>query len=336
MNNIKNKLISKQIVEDLVNKYINICDQETLKTDLFIDPFKEISKTQYKVKNINLIQRAFFHSSFDQIDYNQDPEDSYNCMYIPKYLLGNYETIEFSGDRVIELAITNYIVRKHDTLDQGEYTKLKSRMVSKKALSELADKIGFKEFTMIGNHLERNNGRNNPRFLEDIFESFMECLYVDLNEDHDLCKKFIKGLQISFVDTDYLIANNTDYKTQLIMYYHKNTYGNPEYQLMYTICRENNTFNREFTCVTLIDKTKYIFNPSINFIPAQKKILDTYRRDLEEIKLTYLNSELPQQNSINLETLMRTGILVGMGKGSTKKEAEQKCAHECLLNLKVL
>jgi ribonuclease-3 len=330
MNNIKNTLIKKEEIEYLINSYINKYDECLKNKDTYSS--KKHLKTEIKINNIFNLQRAFFHKDFRNIQYDNDPEDTFSAMYIPEYLLSNYERIEFFGDRVIELSIVEYIYFNFPDMDEGELTKLKARLVSKTALANFADKLGFKKFMMLSTHSERIGSRDSVRFLEDMFESFMGMLFIDQCEDFNICKKFVIGVLIEHTDFNDIINNDIDHKSALLRYFHSKKYGNPIYINMYY---QGNTFNREFTTLVFIPKSVYIYDPKIIPGKRQKEILDIIRKDTSIIGDNACVFTKHYTGYKNLIDMMKTDELIGLGKGSTKKVSEQNCSLDCLSTLKV-
>ena len=190
MNNIKNKLITKKNIENIINKYI-VINKDTDKPVI--------------INNIKQFRQAFIHKSFCDIDIDNSDTDNYSSINIKHEDLFNYERLEFVGDRVIDLIIAEYLFNKYPDKDQGFLTRLKSKLVDKTRLPILAEKLGFRTFVLISSHLERISGRNNVKFLEDIFESFMAVLYRDQGYQIDICRRFLLGVYSEFIDIEHLI-----------------------------------------------------------------------------------------------------------------------------------
>lgn len=316
MDNIKNKVLKKKSIENLVNKFVDIYELKVNGVSNF--------NSCVKINNIKNIQKAFIHKSFSIID-NEYDSDSYSCIEF-SYNFTNYERIEFLGDKVIDLITAEFLFDKYPDKDQGFLTDLKSRLVRKESLADLGLKLGFKDLMMISSHIERIDGRNNPRYLEDILESFVGILYKDQGSDISLCKKFILGVYTEYIDLDDIIKNNINYKASLLHYFHSKGYSHPVYNTLYYI---GPTFSRIFTCVIFIPKEKYLYDPHVNLSTVQKEIIDTFKAESGHPDIS------DTQAYESLIGMMKNGTLVGMGKAGTKKMAEQECSKNCLLNLKI-
>jgi len=175
-------------------------------------------------------------------------------MNLGKYFISDNERLEFLGDKVIDLVTTEYLFDKYPEKDEGFLTKLKAKLVRKESLSMLGDNLGFRKFMLISSHIERISGRNNQRFLEDIFESFVGILYKDQKSDLNICRKFVLGVYNEFIDIDDLIKNNDNYKDSLLRLFHSKAWNHPVYD---TIYYTGNVYAREFTVVITIPRERF-------------------------------------------------------------------------------
>ena len=176
MNNIHNRLITEQEILTIINNKLNgsniICT---------------------KVNNLSIFIKAFMHKSFYIKDDIIDDEDNY-CVFrkelIPKQGLSN-ERLEFLGDAFLNLATAEYLFEKFPNKDEGFLTKLRTKLVRNTQLSHIGSELGFNKWILISSHVERISGRENPRLIEDVFESFLASVYID--QGHEVCKRFIFG-----------------------------------------------------------------------------------------------------------------------------------------------
>lgn len=317
MNNIKNKLISKKKIEAIVNKYIS----------------KSENTGYIYINNIKKFQKAFVHKSFCIIDSDNSDSDNFSSLNYDKNLLESNERLEFLGDKVIDLITTEYLFDKYPKKDEGFLTKLKSRLVKKESLSYLGEKLGFKDMIMISSHIERISGRDNPRFLEDIFESFMGILYKDQYSNLNICKAFLLGVYEEYINLNEIIKNNDNYKDSLLRYFHSQGWGHPVYKNIYTI---GNVCSKEFVVVIVINKSKNIKNNILDKLYEKHEVISSIiLNDLDIIK-----TKNPKDCSIDMEEIVslckdENSIIIGLGKGNTKKSAEQLCSKECLNSLDI-
>lgn len=119
----------------------------------------------YKFNNIDLLKKAFTHSSYA------------NEKHIEKY--DNNERIEFLGDAVLELVISDYIYRSFPHMPEGELTKLRAGTVCEGSLAERARIIRLNQFLMLGKGEEATGGRERDSILADAFEAVIGAIYLD-------------------------------------------------------------------------------------------------------------------------------------------------------------
>jgi len=113
------------------------------------------------------LERAFFHSSY----VNEIPEE-----------LESNERLEFLGDAVIELAVSEYLFLKF-TESEGELTKIKSVVVSGPVLAEKAERLKLNDYLFLGRGEEDAGGRLRRSILSDLFESFVGILFLECGYD---------------------------------------------------------------------------------------------------------------------------------------------------------
>lgn len=112
---------------------------------------------------------AFTHSSY--VNENQ------------KLALEDNERIEFLGDAVLELVVSNYLYRNYPEMDEGRMSSLRALIVREESLAKRCVECGFDQFVRLGNGEEASNGRKRPSLLCDLFESVLGAIYLDLGLD---------------------------------------------------------------------------------------------------------------------------------------------------------
>ena len=129
-------------------------------------------KINYKFRNKSLIDLAFTHSSYK----NKTNTD--------------YERLEFLGDRVLSLVLSEYLFLKYPNENEGALSKRLSNLVSKQTLLEVANEISVKEMLKI-NYSEKKNLKlkKSISILSDVCEALIGAIYLDTNLDN--AKKFI-------------------------------------------------------------------------------------------------------------------------------------------------
>lgn len=135
------------------------------------------SRLNIEPKDISLYEMALTHSSCNN-DENVSTRD--------------YERIEFIGDSIIGFVSADLIYKLHEEMDQGLMSKLRSYLVCSKSLAQLARDIGLVEYIRVGHSISRDQLYKSDKILEDVFESFMGAIYLDLGLD--VAYRIIKDL----------------------------------------------------------------------------------------------------------------------------------------------
>lgn len=99
------------------------------------------------------------------------------------------ERLEFLGDAVLELSVTEMLFRRYPDEDEGKMTDLRSAMVRGKHLATISVKLGLPEFILLSRGEALAGGMNNPYILANTFEAFLGAIYLDLG--FDIAQKFI-------------------------------------------------------------------------------------------------------------------------------------------------
>jgi len=221
MNSIRNN--KNKLEEDIIIPYnINnvIISGENIK-QLF-------SKFNFKVniKNINYYIEGTTHKSYTKKEYEyktieRDENDSLELFE------KSYERLEFLGDTIIKCIAAEYLFDRYEDQDEGFMTRLKTKIEDKDSLAKYAKRLGLDQYMIISRQIEEKEGRNAPKLLEDCFESFIGALYKDLG--FQICKDFIIYLLETEIDYSEILYKDTNYKDQLLRFYHKNRWSHPEY-----------------------------------------------------------------------------------------------------------
>ena len=151
----------------------------------------------YKFNNKSLLETALTHSSF--VNENR------------KYASEDYQRLEFLGDSVLGFLTAEYLFSK-ENITEGIMTRMRSELVSEKALYEVAKAIDLGKYIRIGKGEEHMGGRERPSVLSDIVESVTAAIYLD--SGMDAAKDFV----MRFVLNDVHMASaevSDDYKSAL-------------------------------------------------------------------------------------------------------------------------
>lgn len=155
---------------------------------------------KYKIKfnDQKLLEEAFTHSSYA----NEHPGDG----------IRDYEKLEFLGDAVLELAISNYLYRNFSSLNEGELTRMRSNIVDTEGFAEFAQKFGFPAEINLGHGEEKAGARSRKTLLEDVFEAFNGALFLD--QGMEAVEHFLSLTVYPLINAGKFDASR-DYKTDL-------------------------------------------------------------------------------------------------------------------------
>jgi len=197
-----------------------------------------------KPLNWALFRQACVHSSY--VDRPEGPslaKDSSEPLIIAERPPGcmplcsvDNETIEFVGDSLLGCVIALYLNERYPAEDEGFLTRLRTRLVNNKQLGELAVKIGFGPWLVLSRHVEDVcNGRRNLRILGSMLEAWVGALYLDLRDVNEgaaflRVKQWLVALFESQVDFAALIADDNNFKDQLLKHYQATYHTPPRYK----------------------------------------------------------------------------------------------------------
>lgn len=153
---------------------------------------------QIDIKNYALFDEAFTHASY----VNEHPKE--NLKY--------YERIEFLGDAVMQLCVSEYLFKRYPNLPEGKLSRLRAAMVCEDSFSKFAKECHFDEYIRLGKGEEKANARNRPSLLCDIFEAFIGALYLD--QGKEMVVSFISKVIFPKLDMGWF-DHFLDHKTEL-------------------------------------------------------------------------------------------------------------------------
>ena len=133
-------------------------------------------KLELKFNNQDLLLQAFCHRSY----LNENP----------KFYLYHNERLEFLGDAVLELVVTEYLYKNYPKKTEGELTTWRAALVNSKILSEIAFNLGFNDFLLLSKGETKELGKARQYILADTLEAFIGSLYLD--QKINSCEDFIK------------------------------------------------------------------------------------------------------------------------------------------------
>lgn len=212
---------------------------------------------KYKFNNIDLLKNALSHTSYAHEHFRNAKSN---------------ERLEFLGDTILNLAISDFIYNHKPEISEGNMSKIRATVICEDALYEAALKLNYNKFIMLGVGEERLGGRNKASILADAFEAVIAAIYLD--SDFYTAKEFV--LRNLEGVTEKAIGNlgEKDHKTKL------------------------------------------------------QEILQS--ESSEKISYEIVDEKGPDHNKQYVAVVKLGKKILGQGKGTSKKEAEQNAANVAL------
>jgi ribonuclease-3 len=135
-------------------------------------------------KDKGLLQTAFTHRSY--LNENRRLQLEHN------------ERLEFLGDAVLELIVTEYLFAKYPAKPEGELTAFRSSLVNANILSDLADKLGMNNFMLLSKGESKDTGRARQYILANAFEAFIGAVFLD--QGYEAAQTFIEKHLLPMTD----------------------------------------------------------------------------------------------------------------------------------------
>ena len=166
----------------------------------------------YRFKDGGLLEEALCHSSFA----NEHGLSLSN------------ERLEFLGDSVLGLVVTEYLYRAHPTVPEGQLAKMRAATVSEPALAAVARDLGVGEFIKLGKGEALSGGRDKDSILSDTVEALIGATY--LTHGLEETRTVVTRLVSRFLDSARTRGAGLDWKTSLQELTAVHQLGNPAYK----------------------------------------------------------------------------------------------------------
>lgn len=167
----------------------------------------------YTFKNKDLLFEALSHSSFAN-EYKRGRHSN--------------ERLEFLGDSVLSIVISEHLFNHFKHLPEGDLTKIRASLVCEKALFEFSKQIRLGDFILLGRGEENTGGRTRPSIVSDAFEAVIAAVFLD--GGMEAAREYVLGFIPKDLDKNS-VRNLQDYKTILQEIVQKNPEEKVEYVL---------------------------------------------------------------------------------------------------------
>jgi ribonuclease-3 len=226
----------------------------------FFTSFKRISKKDKRL--VAAVKSIVGYKPFRLELYRLVTQHSSIAKTLPNGFRASNERLEYLGDAILGAVVADYLFKKYPFRDEGFLTEIRSRIVNRESLSNLARKIG------ISNMLEADFKAGKYHFKSiygDMMEAFIGAVYID--KGYKYCQKFIiNKLLIPHFDLDEIIENNTNYKSILIEWSQKE---NKSIRFDIEDCKQEGA-KREFRAVVIVNSEKIARGAGLNKKKAEQ------------------------------------------------------------------
>lgn len=157
----------------------------------------------YSFKNKNILKEALTHSSYANELKARKQEAVCN------------ERLEFLGDSVLSVVVSEYLFEKFSSNPEGELTQRRALLVQSASLAAYSRSIGLGDHLYLGHGEEKNRGRERQSTLENAFEALVAAIYLDAGENGlDEVRRFVLPIVDKYLEENY-DYKHIDAKTEL-------------------------------------------------------------------------------------------------------------------------
>jgi ribonuclease-3 len=184
------------------------------------------NQANIRFKSLELLNLAFSHRSYA----NESNEN-----------IDNNEKLEFFGDSVLGLVVSEYLLMSLLDKKEGDLAKIKSFVVSEDSLADIAKRLRIDNFILIGRGEEYSGGRSKKALLADAMEAIIGAYYLD--SGFKAARAFIRDQLVPEINKVLENRHRKDYKTLLQEYVQKKHKTYPRYR---TVQRSGPDHNKTF------------------------------------------------------------------------------------------
>ncbi len=175
-----------------------------------------IERLGLPVRDRDLFEQALIHSSW----LHEHPES----------LLGHNERLEFLGDAVVSLAVSEALYRRHPSDDEGILSARRAAIVSTPGLARLAAKLALGGYLLLGEGEAQRGGRDRPSLLASAFESLVGAIYLDLG--WEAARDWIQERAAEELTAEVALTSLKSPKSRLQEHTQRTTGDRPLYRLV--------------------------------------------------------------------------------------------------------
>lgn len=197
-------------------------------------------RISYCFSDVSYLDAALTHSSYT------------NEMRSRGIKAASNERLEFLGDAVLQLVISEHLYSSYSNYREGALTKMRQQLVCEKTLARIASSIDLGSYVNLGNGEEITDCRSRPKILADALEALIAAVYLDCVQSDSDAYKFVV---LSLFEGEIFLASqqNTDFKSQLQQLAEQDGAALLEYRV---ILEEGPQHNKQFTVAAYINNNE--------------------------------------------------------------------------------
>lgn len=206
-----------------------------MKTDHFA---KLQQQLQLSFSRVKLLKQAFTHTSY----VNEHKRGS----------IQDNERLEFLGDAVLQLLVSEYLFKTFPKRPEGELTRMRASVVCESSLAHFAERLELGQYVLLGRGEEQLGGRHRQALLADLFESFIGALFLDAGIEK--VKGFLEQHMFPYIDSNNYGLLMKDAKSKLQERAQHLALGTISYHI---VEEKGPAHDREFVIEVQIDQTTF-------------------------------------------------------------------------------
>lgn len=218
----------------------------------------------YKIRNPQLFVQALVHRSYLQ-QTNQQGQSN--------------ERFEFLGDSILNLVVGEYLFRLFPQADEGELTKVRSRLVNRKALVAYAKGINLIKFILMSHSASQSMGKGSDTIVADTQEAIIAAIYLDGGFAE--AKRFVERQLDKALENHTIVISDENYKSMLLEYAQANGLGVPRYLI---VKEDGPDHDRTFTVDVILSNKKRGSGVGKNKKEAEQAAASKALEELQEME----------------------------------------------------
>jgi ribonuclease-3 len=192
--------------------------------------------TGYTITNQDIFVLALLHRSFLQR---------------PGQPGHSNERLEFLGDSILNLVVAEYLYHNFPLAEEGDLTKVRSRLVNRKALAAYAKEIHLMEFIFMSPSAAQSIGKGYDTIIADTYEAVIAAIYID--GGYSEAKRFVERQVLAAIKSGTVVTDDENYKSILLEYAQANGLGVPRYVITK---EEGPDHDRTFTVEVVVNSAR--------------------------------------------------------------------------------